>query len=50
MYAECERCRTALARAIKAVRQVFPGARIVATPGITTKTSAARSRREGEQP
>lgn len=34
MYAECKRCRTAYVEALNVVRQVFPGARIIATSGI----------------
>ena len=39
-YVEGARCRKAYAEAIKAVRRVFPEARIVATPSIPLKTSA----------
>jgi hypothetical protein len=39
MYAECARCRVAYVQALKVVRLVFPGARIVGTPGIP-ETSA----------
>jgi hypothetical protein len=49
LYAECERCRKALAEAIRVVRLTFPGARIVATPGIPIRTSAGdRPAREEE--
>ena len=33
-YSEGKRCRHAYARALAVVRQVFPNARIIATPGI----------------
>ena len=46
MYAECERCRAALAHAVEAVRRVFPHARIVATPGIPQTTADTRSAAE----
>jgi len=38
MYDECKRCRTAYAAALNIVRQIFPGARIVGTPGIPLTT------------
>jgi hypothetical protein len=34
MYAECARCRAAYATALSTVRQVFPHARIIGTPGL----------------
>ena len=33
MYVECKGCRDAYVAALNAVRQVFPGARIVGIPG-----------------
>jgi hypothetical protein len=33
-YSEGKRCRVAYTRALRVVRQVFPGARVIAAPGI----------------
>lgn len=33
-FDECKRCRDAYAAALRVVRAIFPGARIIATPGL----------------
>jgi hypothetical protein len=49
MYDECKRCRAAYVAALRAVRAVFPGARIIASSRIPLPQTLAGERPAGEE-